>query len=86
MDNPIEVPIEDWIDLHTFQPSEAADVVKEYLYQATRKGFLQVRIIHGRGIGVLREIVHSVLKNHPQVVSFNDAADRGSTVCTLRAC
>ena len=41
MNEPVEVPIEDWIDLHTFQPREVADVVEEYLYQAIRKGFQQ---------------------------------------------
>ena len=83
MNEPLEVPIEDWIDLHTFQPREVADVVEEYLYQAIRKGFQQVRIIHGRGIGVQREIVHSILKRNPQVQSFSDTPDRGATVVTL---
>ena len=83
MNEPVEVPIEDWIDLHTFQPREVADVVEEYLYQAIRKGFQQVRIIHGRGIGVQREIVHSILRRNPQVRSFSDSADRGATVVTL---
>ena len=54
-----EVPIEDSIDLHTFQPREIAMVVEEYLYQAVAKGFREVRIIHGRGIGVQREIVRA---------------------------
>ncbi len=85
MDEPFEVPIEDWIDLHTFQPREVADVVEEYLYQAIQKGFRQVRIIHGRGIGVQREIVHSILKGNPQVRSFCDTEDRGATVVTLSA-
>ena len=82
-DEPVEVPIEDWIDLHAFQPREAADVVGEYLYQAVRKGYPLVRIIHGRGIGVQREIVRSILKRHPDVVSFTDAPDRGATLVHL---
>ncbi len=81
---PVELPIEDWIDLHTFQPREVASVVEEYLYQAVQKGYEHVRIIHGRGIGVQREIVHSILKRHPSVVSFVDAPDRGATMVTLR--
>jgi DNA-nicking Smr family endonuclease len=64
------VPIEDSIDLHTFQPKEIHIVVEEYLYQALQKGFCEVRIIHGRGIGVQRQIVHSLLEKHPAVVSF----------------
>ena len=79
-----ELPIEDTIDLHTFQPREVAIVVEEYLYQALRLGFSQVRIIHGRGIGVQREIVRSILEKHPAVVGFRDAPDRGSTYVTLK--
>lgn len=74
-----EVPIEDTIDLHTFQPKEVRIVVEEYLFQAIERGFPRVRIIHGRGAGVQREIVRKVLSNHPGVASFYDADDRGST-------
>jgi DNA-nicking Smr family endonuclease len=77
------VPIEDSIDLHTFQPKEIHIVVEEYLYQAVQKGFREVRIIHGRGIGVQRKIVHSLLEKHPAVISFRDESDRGSTVVVL---
>ena len=79
-----ETPIEDSIDLHTFQPREIEIVVEEYLFQAVQRGFCEVRIIHGRGIGVQREIVQSMLKKHPDVVSFRDAPDRGSTHVLLR--
>ena len=79
-----ELPIEDSIDLHTFQPKEVEIVVEEYLYQAVAKGFREVRIIHGRGIGVQREIVRAILGRHPSVVSFHDAPDRGSTTVFLR--
>jgi len=77
------VPIEDSIDLHTFQPKEIHIVVEEYLYQAVQKGFREVRIIHGRGIGVQRQIVHSLLAKHPDVISFRDESDRGSTLVVL---
>ena len=80
-----EVPIEDFIDLHTFQPREIRTVIEEYLYQAIKRGFREVRLIHGRGIGVQREIVHSMLKEHLAVISFRDAADRGSTYVLLRS-
>jgi len=79
-----EVPIEDSMDLHAFQPAEIAIVVEEYLYQAVANGFREVRIIHGRGIGVQREIVRSILAKHPSVVSFHDAPDRGSTTVSLK--
>ena len=80
-----EVPIEDSIDLHTFQPREIRIVVEEYLYQAVQRGFREVRIIHGRGVGVQREIVRSMLEKHPAVISFRDASDRGSTHVLLKA-
>ncbi|MBP1608566.1 MAG: Smr protein/MutS2 [Acidobacteria bacterium] len=84
MPEPVEVPIENWIDLHSFQPREVAAVVEEYLFQAARKRFKQVRIVHGRGIGVQREIVHSVLRRNKNVISFGDTADKGATVVSLR--
>lgn len=83
MTEPVEVPIEDWIDLHTFQPGDVASVVEEYLYQALQRNLRLVRIIHGRGIGVQREIVHSILRCYPGVESFQDTADRGATIVTL---
>ena len=83
-DEPIEIPIEDWIDLHTFQPKEVKSVVEEYLLQAIEKGYARVRIIHGRGIGVQREIVHRLLERHPHVVLFEDTADRGATLVRLK--
>ena len=79
-----EVPIEDSIDLHTFQPRDVPIVVEEYLHQAVQRGFREVRIIHGRGIGVQREIVHSILRKHPSVLSFRDIPGRGSTVALLK--
>ncbi len=79
-----EVPIEDTIDLHTFQSKEIRAVVEEFLYQAIQRGFEEVRIIHGKGIGVQREIVRSILEKHPDVAAFRDLGDRGSTVARLR--
>lgn len=83
MTEPVELPIEDSIDLHAFHPSDIPDLIEEYLFQAALKGYREVRIIHGRGIGVQRSIVHAILKNHPRVLLFRDAADRGSTTVTL---
>ncbi len=79
-----EIPIEDSMDLHAFQARDVPIVVEEYLYQAVQRGFREVRIIHGRGIGVQREIVRSIIGKHPDVVSYRDAPDRGSTYVTLR--
>ncbi len=83
MTEPVDMPIEDSIDLHTFQPREIPDLIEEYLYQALRKGYREVRIIHGRGIGVQRQIVHSILKKDLRVIAFRDSADHGSTIVTL---
>ena len=79
-----EIPIEDSIDLHTFQPREVKAVVEEYLFQAVQRGLQEVRIIHGRGVGVQREIVQGILRNHPNVLTFRDAADKGSTYVRLK--
>ncbi len=84
-EEPVELPIEDWIDLHTFQPREVESVVEEYLHQAVLKGYRHVRIIHGRGVGVQREIVRSILQKNPAVISFSDAPDRGATFVALRS-
>ncbi len=84
MTDPVELPIEDSIDLHMFRPRDIPDLVEEYLYQAVLKGFREVRIIHGKGIGVQRSIVHLILKKHPRVVAFRDAADKGSTTVVLK--
>ncbi len=84
MTAPMEVPIEDTIDLHTFRPGETADLITEYLFQAVGKAYEEVRIIHGKGIGVQREIVHSILRKHPEVVCFWDSPDRGSTIVRLK--
>jgi dsDNA-specific endonuclease/ATPase MutS2 len=80
---PVEFPIEDSIDLHTFQPQEVAGLVEEYLHQARLKGYREVRIVHGRGIGVQRRIVHSVLSRNHNVTSYRDELDLGSTLVTL---
>jgi len=83
-DEPVEVPIEDWIDLHTFRPQEIKSLVEEYLYQAVLRGYSQVRIIHGRGIGVQREIVRKLLSTNQAVTSFEDSPDRGATAVYLK--
>jgi len=87
-DEIIQYPIEDSIDLHTFRPNEVKDLLNDYLEAAAEKGFEEVRIVHGKGAGVLRRIVHSVLKAHPLVISFreagHDAGGWGATIAALR--
>jgi DNA-nicking Smr family endonuclease len=88
-DEPIEIPIEDALDLHAFTPRDVASVVEEYLHAAAARGFREVRLIHGRGIGVQRQIVRGVLARHPVVETFTDAPPErggwGATVVRLRA-
>ena len=85
---PVVLTLEDFIDLHAFQPKDIPSVVEEYLNQCKQAGFHEVRIIHGKGTGVQRNIVRSILQNHPEVSSFTDApAEAGSwgaTVVILR--
>jgi DNA-nicking Smr family endonuclease len=72
-EQPVVVPIEDTLDLHTFQPSEVKNLLQDYLEAASEKGFEEVVIIHGKGSGILREKVRSILRKHPLVRSFQDA-------------
>jgi DNA-nicking Smr family endonuclease len=73
------------LDLHTFLPKECADVVEEYVRAAQEAGFTVVRIIHGKGTGTLRRIVHGVLERHPAVARFEQAdANWGATRVELK--
>jgi DNA-nicking Smr family endonuclease len=87
MDDLHRIPIEDALDLHAFAPRDVPSVVDEYLRAAHEAGLREVRLIHGRGIGVQRARVQQVLREHPLVESFGDAAEShlGATVARLRA-
>jgi dsDNA-specific endonuclease/ATPase MutS2 len=88
-DEPIRIPITDVFDLHTVPPRDVQAVVEEYLSEAHRLGFRALRIIHGRGIGVQREMVRAILARTDFVADFGDAPAEaggwGATVVTLRA-
>ena len=80
----VEVALTNELDLHNFLPKECADVVDEYLRAAQEAGFTAVRIIHGKGTGTLRRIVHSVLERHPAVRAYKLAGKgRGSWGVTV---
>ena len=85
---PVRIPITDVFDLHSVPPRDVQDVVQEYLLEARGAGFKAVRIIHGRGIGVQREMVRAVLSRQEFVTGFRDAPAEaggwGATVATLR--
>ncbi len=74
---PIEIPITDTLDLHPFHPKEIRDVAREYLLEAHARGFTQVRLIHGRGIGVQREGIRSLLASLDFVEEYHDADGSG---------
>jgi DNA-nicking Smr family endonuclease len=85
---PVSLPIEDSLDLHSFVPEDVRPVVDEYLKEAASRGFREVRLIHGRGIGVQRASVQGLLAGHPLVERFFDAPPErggwGATVVVLK--
>ena len=85
-DDPVHLPIEDAIDLHSFAPADIVSVVEEYLAAAHAAGFAEVRLIHGRGKGVQRAGIQRLLRSHELVESFWDAPEShlGATVVRLR--
>jgi dsDNA-specific endonuclease/ATPase MutS2 len=87
-EEPVRIPITDVFDLHTVPPRDMKPIVEEYLEEARRAGFKALRIIHGRGIGVQREMVRSILAKTAFVASFRDApleaGGWGATLVTLR--
>jgi DNA-nicking Smr family endonuclease len=83
-DEPIRIPIEDALDLHAFAPADVRSVVDEYLHAAQGQGFREVRLIHGRGTGVQRASVRTLLARHPLVVAHTDAPpERGGWGATI---
>jgi len=77
--DPIHAPLASELDLHTFLPKECADVVAEYVRAAQEAGMTAVRIVHGKGTGTLRRIVHGVLDRHPAVRSYQLGDERGGS-------
>ncbi len=85
MPEPHRIPIESELDLHAFHPRDVASVVHEYVNEAHAAGIREIRLIHGRGIGVQRGIVQQALERHPLVDSFRDdpGSHLGATVALL---
>lgn len=87
-DQPHEYPIDGTLDLHLFTPEDTREVVLEYIEVCLERGITQVRIVHGKGIGVKRRIVHSLLAEHPHVAKFyhegGSGGSWGATVVDLR--
>jgi len=85
-DQPVRIPIEAEIDLHAFAPADIPSVVEEYIEAAAAAGLREVRLIHGRGRGIQRGLVQSVLERHVRVIEFWDdhASHLGATMASLR--
>jgi DNA-nicking Smr family endonuclease len=85
-DDPVVLPIDGTLDLHAFRPTDVRSVVDEYVTAAHVSGLREVRIVHGRGTGVLRGVVQATLERHPLVDTFWDDADAhlGATWARLR--
>jgi DNA-nicking Smr family endonuclease len=87
--DPIRIPINGELDLHTFQPREVASLLEDYFAECARAGIRDVRVIHGKGTGTLRETVHALLRKSPRVESFRlgdeTSGSWGATVVRLRA-
>jgi DNA-nicking Smr family endonuclease len=83
----VHIPIDGVLDLHTFNPKEVASLVDEYLSACVDKDIYEVRIIHGKGKGVLRRTVHGLLENHPLVLEFKldtGPSSWGATIVHLK--
>jgi DNA-nicking Smr family endonuclease len=86
-DSPVRIPIDGVIDLHTFSPRDASNVVEEYLNVCAQRGILEVKIIHGKGKGILRRTVASALKKHPLVLTYTQdpgPSSWGATIVSLK--
>ncbi len=84
----IELPVDGVLDLHTFHPRDIKELLPEYLAACQERGIQEVRIVHGKGTGALRETVHALLRKIPEVLSFRLAGEEGggwgATLVTLR--
>ncbi|MFC1815418.1 Smr/MutS family protein [Thermodesulfobacteriota bacterium] len=85
---PVKIPINDMLDLHTFRPQEISDLLDDYFSACGEAGIFSIRIIHGRGKGILKKRVQSILGHHPQVVSYKtappEAGGWGATLVELK--
>lgn len=78
-----EYPIDGILDLHAFKPNEINSLIPEYITECIKRNIVEIRIIHGKGKGVLRRGVHAILERDPRVISFEMAKDRSSWGATI---
>jgi DNA-nicking Smr family endonuclease len=85
---PIHIPIEDVLDLHTFRPRDIPDLLQEYFSECIKAGIFHVRVIHGKGKGIQKRRVHQILDKHPLVRRYTDAPPEaggwGATLAELK--
>lgn len=88
MDDYVELPIDGTLDLHAFAPGDIGNLIPDYLSACRERGILQVRIVHGKGTGALREGVHAILRRLDYVIGFGPGGhaggEWGATIVTLR--
>lgn len=82
---PVKIEVDGILDLHHFHPKDVKDLLNEYFTECIKKNIFSVRIIHGKGKGILKERVHKILENHPKVSSYTGPASGnwGATVVEL---
>lgn len=78
-----EYPIDGILDLHSFKPKEINSLIPEYITECIDRDIVEIRIIHGKGKGILRRGVHAILGRDPRVISFEMAKDRSSWGATI---
>lgn len=87
-EEPVEIPIDGTLDLHTFRPRDLGDLIPDYLEACRERGILSIRIIHGKGTGTLRETVHALLRRRDDVADFRlgdeTSGSWGATLVTLK--
>jgi len=86
---PVKMPIEDILDLHTFKPKDIPDLLVDYFEACINEGIYSVRIVHGKGRGILKKRVQGLLKKNLMVKSFQDAPPEaggwGATLVELKS-
>jgi len=86
--DPVKLPVEDVLDLHTFKPKEIPELFEDYFSECIQAGIFSVRVIHGKGSGTLKKRVHALLKKNPLVAAFQNAPPEaggwGATLVELK--
>ena len=74
-----EIPFDGTLDLHTFSPKDVKSLIPAYIDECVQRGIAQIRIVHGKGTGTLRRIVHAALDHHPAVTAYRHEGGSGGS-------